>query len=183
MKTASKTKPAVSRKAPSSKRASSKVAPRKAAPRVDAQADMAGQIAAIHRAQAVIEFKVDGTILTANDNFLNAVGYTLDEIRGQHHGMFVDPAYRASAEYRQFWEKLGRGEFDAGQYRRIGKNGKEIWIQASYNPILGAGGKPTKVVKYATDITDNKLAELESMAAAPGRRPASSRASTSCRPT
>ncbi|MES0874577.1 methyl-accepting chemotaxis protein [Sinimarinibacterium sp. HSW-8] len=126
--------------------------------------DAVAQLAAIHRSQAVIEFELDGTILTANDNFLKVVGYSLDEIRGQHHGMFVDPEYRASAEYRQFWERLGRGEFDAGQYRRIGKNGREIWIQASYNPILDSRGRPVKVVKYATDITTSKLAELESIA-------------------
>ena len=115
--------------------------------------DVEGQIAAINKAQAVIEFTLDGKIVTANQNFLSALGYTLDEIRGQHHGMFVDPAYRQSAEYRMFWEKLGRGEFDANQYQRFGKGGKEIWIQASYNPILDANGKAFKVVKYATDVT------------------------------
>jgi methyl-accepting chemotaxis protein len=115
--------------------------------------DVEGQLAAINKAQAVIEFTLEGKVLHANQNFLNALGYTLDEIRGQHHGMFVDPAYRQSAEYRQFWEKLGRGEFDANQYQRFGKGGKEIWIQASYNPILDANGKPFKVVKYANDVT------------------------------
>jgi len=111
------------------------------------------QLAAINRSQAMIEFALDGTILGANENFLGTVGYTLAEIKGQHHSMFVDPAYRASAEYRMFWEKLGRGEYDAGQYKRIGKGGKEVWIQASYNPIIDQAGKPFKVVKYATDIT------------------------------
>ena len=114
-------------------------------------------IAAINKAQAVIEFTLDGSILTANDNFLNTVGYRIDEIRGQHHGLFVEPAYRASPEYRAFWEKLARGEFDAGQYKRIGKGGAEVWIQASYNPILDPSGRPFKVVKYATDITEAKL--------------------------
>ncbi|MGB1562221.1 MAG: methyl-accepting chemotaxis protein [Sinimarinibacterium flocculans] len=156
MKTASKAKTAVSTK--------KKAAPRKVATRSDAQADLAGQIAAIQRAQAVIEFRLDGTILKANDNFLQVVGYSMDEIRDQHHGMFVDPEYRASAEYRAFWEKLGRGEFDAGQYRRVGRDGREIWIQASYNPILDARGRPTKVVKFATDITAQKQAEAESRA-------------------
>jgi methyl-accepting chemotaxis protein len=113
----------------------------------------AGMLAAIDKAQAVIEFTLDGKIVHANENFLNALGYTLDEVRGQHHSMFVDPAYRQSPEYRMFWEKLGRGEFDADQYKRIGKGGKEVWIQASYNPILDANGKPFKVVKYATDVT------------------------------
>ncbi|PPE74069.1 diguanylate cyclase [Solimonas fluminis] len=116
-------------------------------------ADLRGQIAAISKAQAVIEFSLDGRILNANDNFLQAVGYSLEEIRGQHHSMFVDAAHRQTAEYRLFWEKLGRGEYDAGQYRRIGNGGREIWIQASYNPIFDAKGKPFKVVKYATDIT------------------------------
>src|ERR1700759_3138950 len=107
------------------------------------------QSAAINKSQAVIEFKLDGTIITANPNFLAAVGYSLDEIRGQHHSMFVEPAYRSSAEYKAFWEKLGRGEFDAGQYKRVGKGGKEIWIQASYNPVFDASGKACKVIKYA----------------------------------
>jgi len=116
-------------------------------------ADFAGQLAAIDLSQAVIEFGLDGRILRANENFLAAVGYTLEEVQGQHHGMFAEPAYRQSAEYRAFWEKLGRGEYDAGQYRRLGKDGREVWIQASYNPIRDMNGRPFKVVKYATDIT------------------------------
>ena len=118
-------------------------------------ADFEGQLAAISKAQAVIEFSLDGKVLNANSNFLNVLGYTLDEIKGHHHSMFVEAGHRQSAEYRLFWEKLGRGEYDAGQYKRIGKGGTEIWIQASYNPILDANGKPFKVVKYATDITAN----------------------------
>src|SRR5262249_6848938 len=121
-----------------------------------------GQISAIGKAQAVIEFKLDGTILTANENFLKTVGYRLEEIQGQHHGMFVEPVYRASDEYRRFWEKLGRGEYDANQYKRLGKGGREIWIQASYNPIFDSSGKPYKVVKYATDISAQVLATAES---------------------
>ena len=120
-----------------------------------------GMIAAIDKSQAVIEFSLDGKILTANENFLKTLGYTLDEIKGQHHSMFVDPAYRTSSEYKMFWEKLGRGEFDAGQYKRIGKGGKEIWIQASYNPIIGKNRKPTKVVKFATDVTQQKMASAD----------------------
>jgi len=116
-------------------------------------ADYEGQIGAINKAQAVIQFALDGTILEANQNFLDALGYSIGEIRGQHHSMFVEPAFRLSPEYRAFWDKLGRGEYDAGQYKRLGKGGKEIWIQASYNPILDLNGKPYKVVKYATDIT------------------------------
>ncbi len=120
-------------------------------------AEFHGQIAAIGKAQAVIEFSLDGRILNANDNFCAAVGYRLDEIKGQHHAMFVTAEERHSAEYAAFWAKLGRGEFDAGQYKRVGKGGREIWIQASYNPILDPAGKPFKVVKYATDITQAKL--------------------------
>jgi methyl-accepting chemotaxis protein len=116
-------------------------------------ADFEGQLSAIDKAQAVIEFSLDGRILRANDNFLAAVGYGSEEIRGQHHGIFVEAAHRQSAEYRMFWDKLGRGEYDAGQYKRIAKGGREIWLQASYNPILDTNGKPFKVVKYATDIT------------------------------
>ena len=116
-------------------------------------ADAAGQLAAIDTSQAVIEFALDGTILGANENFLKTVGYALEEIRGRHHSLFVDPAHASSVEYRQFWDRLGRGQFDAGEYRRIAKDGREIWIQASYNPILDLNGKPYKVVKYATDVT------------------------------
>ncbi|WP_439575745.1 methyl-accepting chemotaxis protein [Phreatobacter sp.] len=116
-------------------------------------ADRAGQIAAIRKAQAVIEFTLDGIILDANENFLKTVGYGLGEIVGQHHGMFVEPSYRTSPDYAAFWARLKRGEYDAAEYRRLGKGGREIWIQASYNPILDASGRPYKVVKFATDIT------------------------------
>jgi len=115
--------------------------------------DAEGQMAAVNRVMAVIEFALDGTVLAANDNFLKTFGYTLEEVRGQHHRMFVPEDYRNSADYRQFWEKLGRAEFSAGKFQRVGKHGKGVWIEASYNPILGADGKPYKVVKYATDIT------------------------------
>ncbi|AOW75767.1 hypothetical protein A3Q34_02175 [Colwellia sp. PAMC 20917] len=121
-------------------------------------ADYSGQIAAISKSQAVIEFNMDGTIITANDNFLSALGYTLSEIQGQHHSLFVDPAHKSTIEYQQFWQKLNRGEFDSGEYKRIGKGGKEVWIQASYNPILDLNGKTMKVVKYAADITGRKQA-------------------------
>jgi methyl-accepting chemotaxis protein len=117
-------------------------------------ADFDGQLAALGKAQAVIEFGLDGRVLNANANFLSLLGYTLAEIRGQHHSMFVDPAYRQTAEYRIFWDKLGRGEYDAAQYKRVAKGGRELWLQASYNPILDLNGKPWKVVKYATDITE-----------------------------
>jgi methyl-accepting chemotaxis protein len=124
-------------------------------------ADYRGQIEAIGKSQAVIEFNIDGIVLNANDNFLNALGYRLDEIKGQHHSKFVDPVYGRSAEYKEFWAKLGRGEYIADEFRRFGKGGREVWIQASYNPILDLSGKPFKVVKYATDVTAQKLREAE----------------------
>jgi methyl-accepting chemotaxis protein len=117
----------------------------------------AGKISAIGRAQAVIEFNLDGTIITANENFLATVGYRLEEIQGKHHSMFVAPSERDSAAYREFWAKLGRGEFEAAEYKRFGKGGKEVWILASYNPILDDAGKPFKVVKFASDVTADKL--------------------------
>jgi methyl-accepting chemotaxis protein len=117
----------------------------------------AGKIAAIGRAQAVIEFNLDGTIITANENFLGALGYSLSEIQGRHHSMFVAPSERESTAYREFWAALNRGEFRSGEYKRFGKGGKEIWILASYNPILDDAGKPFKVVKFASDVTAEKL--------------------------
>ena len=117
-------------------------------------AELEAKVAAISRSQAVIEFKLDGTIITANQNFLSTLGYTEAEIVGKHHGMFVDAEYRNSPEYRAFWERLNRGEFVAEKFRRIGKGGKEVWIQASYNPLIGADGKPFKVVKFAADVTE-----------------------------
>ncbi|WP_244528446.1 PAS domain-containing methyl-accepting chemotaxis protein [Tardiphaga sp. OK245] len=128
---------------------------RKSHQSAQAQAD------AISRSQAVIEFKLDGTIVTANENFLKTLGYSLDEIRGKHHSMFVEPTSRDSADYREFWKKLGRGEFQAAQYKRVGKGGREIWIQASYNPVLDRHGKPTGVIKFATDITAEKIRSME----------------------
>ena len=136
-------------------------APRKVCVDANQLADLQGQIAAIGKAQAVIEFTLDGTIVHANENFLNTLGYRLEEIKGHHHSMFVESAYRASDDYRRFWEKLGRGEYDANQYKRIAKGGREVWIQASYNPILDSNGKPFKVVKYATDVTAQVLATAE----------------------
>jgi methyl-accepting chemotaxis protein len=125
-------------------------------------ADLAGQISAIGKSQAVIEFNMDGSIISANGNFLHALGYSLDEVQGRHHSMFVDPAERNSAEYREFWAKLNRGEYQAAEYKRVGKGGKEVWIQASYNPILDLNGKPFKVVKYATNTTAQVIARMKS---------------------
>ena len=122
-------------------------------------AEQDGKIAAIDRAQAVIEFTLDGTILTANENFLAVTGYALDEIRGKHHRMFCDPDYVQSKDYKRFWAELAAGEFATGQFQRFGKNGKEVWISASYNPIFDARGRPFKVVKFATDISAQKAVE------------------------
>ncbi|HZE53433.1 MAG TPA: PAS domain-containing methyl-accepting chemotaxis protein [Bradyrhizobium sp.] len=122
----------------------------------------AGKMLAIGRAQAVIEFEMDGTIIDANQNFLNALGYTLAEVAGKHHSMFVEPAQRDSAEYRNFWDSLRRGQFQTAEYKRIGKGGKQVWILANYNPILDEAGKPLKVVKFATDVTKQKLAGADS---------------------
>jgi methyl-accepting chemotaxis protein len=121
-----------------------------------ASGDAAAQLAALNRSQAIIEFNLDGTIITANANFLTAMGYGLDEIRGRHHSMFVAADERESEAYRAFWAALNRGEFQSAQYKRIGKGGKEVWIEASYNPLLGRDGRPYKVIKYATDISATK---------------------------
>ena len=119
------------------------------------------QVAAIGKSQAVIEFNMDGTIVTANQNFLDTLGYRLEEIQGKHHSMFVTPEQRGSAEYRAFWTSLNRGEFQAGEYKRVAKGGREVWIEASYNPILDNANKPQKVVKFATDITAKKIRNME----------------------
>ena len=125
-------------------------------------ANVSGQLDAIGRSQAIIEFQLDGTILDANENFLNAVGYRLDEIKGQPHRMFVDPADANAPEYQQFWDSLRRGEYQQAEYKRIAKGGKEIYIQASYNPIFDMNGKPFKVVKYAADVTRQAMARVRS---------------------
>ncbi|WP_396202585.1 PAS domain-containing protein [Gemmatimonas sp.] len=121
------------------------------------EADLSGRIDAINRVQAVIEFTLDGTIVHANDNFLSTLGYRLDEVVGRHHRMFVEPAYAASTEYAQFWRTLAAGTFQKAEYRRIAKGGKEVWIEASYNPIFDARGRVSKVVKFAIDVTEQKL--------------------------
>ncbi len=120
-------------------------------------ANFEGQIEAISKSQAVIEFELDGTIITANANFLGAMGYALEEVRGRHHSIFVEASVKDSADYQAFWARLASGEFQTGEFKRIGKDGSEVWIQASYNPILDAAGKPFKVIKFATDITDAVL--------------------------
>ena len=112
--------------------------------------------AAVCRSQAVIEFSLDGTIIWANDLFLDAMGYTLDEIRGQHHRMFCTHDFAQSSEYSSFWKKLGNGESYGGVYKRIGKDGHDVWLQATYNPVLADDGSPQKIIKFATDITETK---------------------------
>jgi methyl-accepting chemotaxis protein len=124
-----------------------------------AQQNTDRQIGEINRTQGVIEFTNEGTILTANNNFLNLMGYTLDEVKGQHHSKFVEPALRDSAEYKQFWRDLNDGKFQTAEYKRLGKGGKEVWIQATYNPLFNVAGKVHKVVKFATDITSRKQGE------------------------
>ena len=116
---------------------------------------------ALNRVQAVIEFDLKGKILHANDNFLNAMGYTLEDIRGQHHRIFCEPAYAASAQYKKFWENLAKGVLDRGEYKRIGGDGREVWINASYNPVFDESGKPYKVVKFATDVTASRQQKAE----------------------
>ncbi|MBD3856999.1 MAG: PAS domain S-box protein, partial [Acidobacteria bacterium] len=128
-------------------------------------AEFEGMAQAIDRAQAVIEFDLDGTVITANQNFLRIFGYGLDEIRGKHHKIFCDPGFAESLAYAEFWQKLGRGEYETDEFKRIAKDGTEVWLQASYNPIFDADGKLLKVVKFASDISDEvqkrSLAMLE----------------------
>lgn len=120
-----------------------------------------GKVKAIDRAFALIEFDLMGRILTANDNFLNLMGYTREEVVGAHHSIFCDKDFAGSPAYRQFWSKLGRGEFDQGEYRRLRKDGGEVWIQASYNPVIGLDGEPERVIKVAMDVTHQRLDALE----------------------
>jgi methyl-accepting chemotaxis protein len=122
-----------------------------------AQGDLDAVYQALNRAQAIVEFDLDGKVIAANENFLRILGYSADEIIGKHHRMFCDPSYAASPEYGEFWRKLGRGEYDAAEFKRLTKSGEKVWLQASYNPIFDAGGKPFKVMKFATDVTASKL--------------------------
>lgn len=116
-------------------------------------ADAAAKLAAVNRSQGVVEFSLDGIVLDANDNFLAMVGYGRSELVGSHHRLLCDRDYAASRAYQDFWSRLGRGEFDIGRYRRCHRNGDEVWIQATYNPVLDIDGKPLKVVKIASDIS------------------------------
>jgi PAS domain S-box-containing protein len=112
-----------------------------------------GQIAAINKVQAVVELNLDGTIRSANDNFLKAVGYEANALRGQHYDMLVDRSQRETVEHRQFWEQLRRGEYVSGRFRRITRDGKSLWLRSSFNPILGSDGRPYKIVEYSGNIT------------------------------
>ncbi|MBY5326448.1 methyl-accepting chemotaxis protein [Rhizobium leguminosarum] len=127
---------------------------------LDRGANAVAALAALSNSQAMIEFDLSGRILTANENFCRALGYELREIVGKHHSMFVEPAYASSTEYKAFWTKLAAGKFDQQQYKRLGKGGREVWIEASYNPVFRRG-KPVKVIKIATDITAQKLRSAE----------------------
>jgi methyl-accepting chemotaxis protein len=126
---------------------------------------------ALDRVQAIIEFKLDGTVISANENFLRMFGYDLHEIVGKHHRIFCDPEYAESPEYAEFWRRLGRGEYDAAEFKRLAKGGQEIWLQASYNPVFDTDGKPTRIVKFAMNVTASKLqtAEYEGMVEAINR--------------
>lgn len=128
---------------------------------VNENENLKGQLDALNRVQAIIRFAPDGTILAANDNFLHTMGYTLAEIEGKHHRIFVDPSYANSPEYEAFWRKLRRGEFERAEFRRFGKGGREVWLQASYNPVFDAAGHLLEIVKFATDITEEKLRNAE----------------------
>lgn len=114
----------------------------------------------LNKVQAKIEFNLDGTVINATEIFLKTLGYSLDEIKDKRHRMFCDSQYSSSIQYRHFWDKLNRGELDSGEFKRIGKGGKEVWIQASYNPILDMSGRPFKVVKFATDVTESSSEQI-----------------------
>jgi len=124
-----------------------------------ARAELESKFAAIDRSQAVIEFDLDGNVLAANDNFLRTMGYSMREIGGQHHSMFCTGEYLVSPEYRDFWLRLGQGQSFSGRFQRVGKFGREVWLQASYNPVLNLRGEPVKVVKYAYDVSAHVLRE------------------------
>jgi len=123
-------------------------------PRVLADQENAGKLQALNRSMAVIEFAMDGTVLSANDNFLRTMGYRMDDLRGKHHRIFCEQSYVRSPEYAAFWADLNRGEFASGQFRRLTRDGRAVWMEATYNPVFDAQGKPSKVVKFANDISE-----------------------------
>jgi methyl-accepting chemotaxis protein len=164
---ATKPKAKATAKAPSANARAGATAPaRRTTARAGARdelTELRGQVDALRRSLAVIEFTVDGHILDANENFVRVMGYSRDELVGRHHSLFVDANVRESQEYRQFWERLGRGTFDSAVYRRFAKGGREVWVDASYNPIVDAQGRPYKVIKYATDVTERVQREAANM--------------------
>jgi len=125
------------------------------------QAELLALHEAIDKSLGTIEFNMDGTIITANENFLKMVGYSLEEVQGKHHRMFVSEQYANSQEYTTFWEQLNKGEFHSGEYKRVGKNKSPAYIRATYNPIMSEDGKPLKVIKIASDITKQKMMEID----------------------
>ena len=128
---------------------------------IQLRTDTQGKLGAIDKSQAVIEFDLGGKVLAANKNFLDLTGYELEEIRGRHHRMFVGEQQAATPDYQAFWERLARGEFQSGEWKRLGKGGREVWIQATYSPVFDHRGRPTKVVKFASDVTRQKLQNSE----------------------
>ena len=126
-----------------------------------APGDLLAIYEALDKVQAIIEFDLDGIVVSANENFLRIFGYELDEIVGKHHRLFCDSAYAKSDAYTNFWKKLGRGEFHAAEFKRLAKGGREVWLRASYNPVLDKDGEPTRVVKFATDVSQSKLQTAE----------------------
>ena len=125
------------------------------------QIDASGKLGAITRSQAMVEFDLGGRVINANPNFLKLMGYQLDDIQGRHHRMFMEPHDAAQPDYQLFWERLARGEYESGEYKRMGRDGREVWIQATYNPIFDMRGRPIKVVKFAVDVTEAKLRNVE----------------------
>lgn len=144
------------------RKSTSAKAPAKKIVSADSQASKSAMFDAFSRSMAMIEFTVDGTILWANSNFLQTIGYTLDEIKGRHHSLFVDPEHRMSAEYRDFWYELGQGIFKVARFKRIGKGGREVYLQAAYSPVIDENGMTTKVVKLAADVTEDAMREIRS---------------------
>ena len=141
-------------------------------------AEYEGKVTAISRATAVAEFDLQGRILAANQNFLDLIGYQLEDVLGLHHSIFCEPAYVTSPDYIAFWQHLAAGEFNTGEYKRIGKDGREVWIQASYNPIFDTDGKPFKVVKLATDVSERRAMQ-ENLRAAKDRAELAAESKTS----
>ena len=129
----------------------------KAQKKAMAPGDLLAIYEALDRVQAIIEFDLDGVVVSANEIFLLTFGYELDEVLGKHHRMFCDPTYAQSDDYAEFWKLLARGECHAAEFKRLGKGGRELWLQASYNPVFDKDGKPIRIVKFATDVTASKL--------------------------